>query len=121
MEWHRLCIACIHRIVGPSREKPVSLATLQTVMLKSDSAESPNFIYDPDFDRPDAEAVFAGEEPPELPASPPGEHMADDVTRDHTRRMHYAAYRVRQALTPEEAADWKHRYHLLRDLVVLGN
>lgn len=49
------------------------------------------------------------------------EYMPDDVTRDHARRMHYAAWRLSQAATPREAARWKQAYLDCRDLIVLGN
>lgn len=48
-------------------------------------------------------------------------HMPDDVTRDHARRMHYAAHRMRTARTPAELARWTASYHTLRDRIVLGN
>jgi RNA polymerase sigma factor (sigma-70 family) len=47
--------------------------------------------------------------------------MPDEVTRDHARRMHYAAHRMHAARGPAELARWTAAYHTLRDLIVLGN
>lgn len=49
------------------------------------------------------------------------EFMPDDVTRDHAKRMHYAAHRMHAARTPTELARWTAAYHTLRDRIVLGN
>jgi len=48
-------------------------------------------------------------------------YMPDDVTRDHAKRMHYAAYRMHVARTPADVARWKATYIGLRDRIVLGN
>ena len=48
-------------------------------------------------------------------------YMPDEVTRDHARRMHYAAYRMHHARTRAELARWTTAYHTLRDRIVLGN
>ena len=47
--------------------------------------------------------------------------MPDEVTRDHARRMHYAAHRLRGAKTPAEVRRWRGYYFGLRDRIVLGN
>ena len=36
-------------------------------------------------------------------------HMPDDVTRDHARRMHYAAYRMHRARASAHALVLEHR------------
>jgi len=48
-------------------------------------------------------------------------YMPDDVTRDHARRMHYAAFRMNGARTPTELSRWQGYYLGLRDRIVLGN
>jgi len=48
-------------------------------------------------------------------------YMPDDVTRDHARRMHYAAYRMRTARTSADVERWRGYYIELRDRIVLGN
>jgi RNA polymerase primary sigma factor len=47
--------------------------------------------------------------------------MPDDVTRDCTRRMHYAGWRAARAAHQREAARWRRRYFDCRDRIVLGN
>lgn len=78
----------------------------------------PRFIYHPSFEGPGAEQVY-GAVPAECDQSPG--YMLDDVTRDCTRRMHYAAWRVSQASSRREAARWRRRYFDCRDRIVLGN
>jgi RNA polymerase sigma factor (sigma-70 family) len=48
-------------------------------------------------------------------------HMPDEITRDTSKRMHYAAHRLHHAKTAAEAAKWQKHYFELRDLIVLGN
>ncbi len=48
-------------------------------------------------------------------------YMPDDVTRDHAKRMHYAAYRMHKARTSADLARWQAYYFGLRDRIVLGN
>jgi len=82
-------------------------------------SDAPQFLYHPSFAEPQSLALYG-------PASDSvliyqGEHMPDEVTRETSRRMHYAAYRVQNADDADEAADWKARYYQLRDQVVMGN
>ncbi|MGL4421435.1 MAG: sigma-70 family RNA polymerase sigma factor [Gemmataceae bacterium] len=49
------------------------------------------------------------------------QYMPDEVTRDHARRMHYAAYRMHTAKTRAELLRWQGKYIALRDSIVLGN
>jgi RNA polymerase sigma factor (sigma-70 family) len=83
-------------------------------------ADGPYCVFHPSFEEPGAAEVYAAEEAltgdgTELPFLP------DLQTRDCARRMHYAAYRVRQARRPAEARTWKRKYYALRDRIVLGN
>ena len=48
-------------------------------------------------------------------------YMPDDATRDHARRMHYAAFRMHRASAPREVTRWRGYYLGLRDRIVLGN
>src|SRR5205814_3443242 len=48
-------------------------------------------------------------------------YMPDEVTRDHARRMHYAAHRIHRAAAPAERRRWQTAYIALRDRIVLGN
>lgn len=81
---------------------------------------TPPFVYHPSFEEPDAPARYvwdAAGETDELLER----YMPDDTTRDHARRMHYAAWRLSRAADEEERAEWTRRYHWLRDRIVLGN
>lgn len=83
------------------------------------SADGPYFVFHPSFEEAGAEAQYA-------PAGGDGAdyaagHMPDDVTRDWTRRMHHAAYRVSRARTAKEAARWRQAYYDCRDRIVMGN
>lgn len=48
-------------------------------------------------------------------------YMPDEVTRDHAKRMHYAAFRAATAQTASDRQQWMDSYHRLRDRIVLGN
>jgi RNA polymerase sigma factor (sigma-70 family) len=50
-----------------------------------------------------------------------GGYMPEEVTRDHAKRMHYAAHRLRLARTRDDRAKWQASYVALRDAIVLGN
>jgi RNA polymerase primary sigma factor/RNA polymerase sigma factor len=78
-------------------------------------------IVHPSFEEDNAETAYGEDglawQDLELPLG----HMQDAVTRDRVRRMHYAAYRQRQAHDPAEAEHWRDRYVALRNQVVVGN
>jgi RNA polymerase sigma factor (sigma-70 family) len=81
----------------------------------------PSFISHPTFETRDALRLY---DPAELlndPTDFSDKHMPDEVTRDHARRMHYAAYRMRTARTPSEKLRWQSANQTLRDHIVLGN
>lgn len=48
-------------------------------------------------------------------------HMPDEITRDVSKRMHYAAYRASKARGLADYERWRRRYFVCRDRVVLGN
>ena len=79
----------------------------------------PRFIFHASFEEPGAEEIYGG-----VPADNDDESlgfMPDDVTRDCTKSMHYAAWRACGATTRREAARWRRRYFDCRDRIVLGN
>ena len=85
------------------------------------SADLPGHIHHESFADKTARQDF---DPAELLESLDdfGDHyMPDDVTRDHARRMHYAAYRMHRARTSADLARWQGHYFGLRDRIVLGN
>lgn len=81
----------------------------------------PSYLAHPDFD---TQAGRKALDPAELLANGTdheASHMPDDVTRDHSRRMHYAAHRMHRARTGADLAKWQKVYLTLRDRIVLGN
>lgn len=84
------------------------------------SAQGPFFVHHPSFEELDAEAVYGGM-PADLDESSDQRFLPDAQTRDYSRRMHYAAYRLSLAESPEESLSWKCRYLAWRDRIVLGN
>ncbi|MFO0849215.1 MAG: sigma-70 family RNA polymerase sigma factor [Gemmataceae bacterium] len=84
------------------------------------TAGLPGYVYHPDFAGRGAARAFDPAGLIDRPASY-DRYMPDEVTREHTKRMHYAAYRMHKARTAADVAAWQDRYHRLRDLVVIGN
>ncbi len=80
----------------------------------------PGFVKHPAFARPSAAEKY---DPLPLLAESPftGSFMPDEVSREHSKRMHYAAYRMHQAKTRRELRQWQARYLELRDRIVVGN
>lgn len=78
----------------------------------------PHFIHDASFEEAGAEERYdwSAVETDD----PEQRYMPDEVTRDHARRMHYAAWRLSSA-DETERAEWLRRYLWLRDRIVLGN
>ncbi|VTR99869.1 sigma-70 family RNA polymerase sigma factor [Tuwongella immobilis] len=92
----------------------------ETVRRSNREAGLPSFVYHPDFAHLDAAQHFSHEilnDQNEYESR----YMPDDVTRDHARRMHYAAFRLHQATSPREQNHWQNIYFRLRDRIVLGN
>jgi len=79
----------------------------------------PRFIFDASFEESDAAKTY-GEAPAE-----DGDHstgfMPDEVTRDCSKRMHYAAWRASESTNRREATRWRRLYHEFRNRIVLGN
>ncbi len=80
----------------------------------------PSFIFHPSFHSPTAEREYAPTFEG-IDENYDSRHMPDDVTRDHARRMHYAAHRANEAKNVKEIAFWQRHYYTLRDRIVLGN
>lgn len=80
----------------------------------------PGYVRHPAFARPTAAELFdpavALRDPP-----PAGSYMADDVSRDHAKRMHYAAHRMHTARTRRELRTWQQAHVQLRNRIVVGN
>ena len=72
-------------------------------------------------DKKKAVREFAAKPLLEAAVSYDEKYMPDEVTRDHARRMHYAAHRMHVARTKADLARWQASYLALRDCIVLGN
>jgi RNA polymerase primary sigma factor/RNA polymerase sigma factor len=82
----------------------------------------PYHVVDDSFEEPDAEQIYTM--PAENGKSTDQElsnHMPDEVTRGYARQMHYAAYRMVQAVDAKRRQAWLERYYDCRDRIVLGN
>ncbi len=101
---------------GPPRMplNPVTRRANRTAFL-------PSYIYHPLFADKESRREFDPVEVLEDPTNFDDRYMPDEVTRDHARRMHYAAHRMHAARTPAELSRWQRAYHSLRDQIVLGN
>lgn len=75
---------------------------------------SPYCVHHPSFDEPGADGRY-GSAPQAAAADSP--YMPDEVTRDHARRMHYAAHRWNKG----GDAVWLRRYYALRNAISAGN
>jgi RNA polymerase sigma factor (sigma-70 family) len=93
----------------------------QTVRRPARSPGMPGFLFHPDFVSKSAKGQFDPAPLLDDPTNYDDKYMPDEVTRDHAKRMHYAAYRISTARSPGELARWRGAYHALRDRIVLGN
>ena len=94
--------------------------TLTPNRLKPEGLHRPNYVRHESFEDDDALEKYA---PTDVEDNPEyaEKHMPDEVTRDHAKRMHYAAYRWHHAKSFGELSRWSRAYHELRDRIVMGN
>jgi RNA polymerase primary sigma factor/RNA polymerase sigma factor len=85
------------------------------------STAVPGYVLYRGFTRPTAAAKYDPEELLAAPADYDDRYMPDEVTREHARRMHYAAHRMHTAKSSVDLRRWQGRYLALRDRIVLGN
>jgi RNA polymerase sigma factor (sigma-70 family) len=81
----------------------------------------PGYVRHPSFAAPDAARVYSAAAALDQATDHATRYMPDEVTRDHARRMHYAASRMHAARTAGERRRWYVVYVALRDRIVLGN
>jgi len=91
-----------------------------TVRKSNREAGLPSFVHHPDFDKRNAAAEFNLDILDDCQEYE-SKYMPDDVTRDHARRMHYAAHRTHEAKTSTSQQLWMQNYFKLRDRIVMGN
>lgn len=77
------------------------------------------FVYDPSFEERGAEALYTTVSA--ASRSEETEFMADEVTREVAKAMHYAAWRLSRARTAGEREKWEQLYFRHRDRIVMGN
>ncbi len=85
------------------------------------SDELPGYVWHPSFEAADAARQYDARVALDASGDYETSYMPDDVTRDHARRMHYAAHRTRAAHTAGTRRRWTAAYLALRDRIVLGN
>ena len=97
------------------------MSTAGTIPLREDGVarKQPRFTFHPSFEEPNAEKVYGGT--PAADSDERASFMADEMTRDCTKRMHYAGWRVQGAATRQEATTWQRRYDAFRNRIVLDN
>lgn len=78
--------------------------------------DGPFFVAHESFSQPDAEARYGPLETCDFDET----FMPDEVTRDLSARMHYAAYRMAKA-DDSSRQKWQRAYLMFRDRIVLGN
>jgi RNA polymerase sigma factor (sigma-70 family) len=99
----------------------MSVSTEPTTTRTNRDGALPGYLRHPAFAERTAKQEF---DPAPLTVDPidyDTGYMPDEVTRDHAKRMHYAAHRMPLARTAAELARWTTAYHTLRDRIVLGN
>lgn len=77
-----------------------------------------HFLFHPSFEDGDAERRYGDSA---VADCDPRGFLPDDVTRELSSRMHYAAWRVSEATTRREATGWRKAYIEARNGIVVGN
>jgi RNA polymerase sigma factor (sigma-70 family) len=89
---------------------------VKTVRKSRSHVAGPFYVEHESFTEPDAEARYGYLADSDFDET----FMPDEVTRDHSQRMHYAAYRMAQS-EGRERDRWQSVYLSFRDRIVLGN
>lgn len=85
------------------------------------NGDLPSYVKHCQFNRPAAAGRYDSGELLADPANFDDKYMPDEVTREHAKRMHYAAHRMHTAKTDAQRKPWQDAYLSLRDRIVLGN
>lgn len=99
----------------------MSAVTTPATRRVSRTDELPGYIRHPSFAKPSSADEFDARPALDAAGDFESRYMPDDVTRDHAKRMHYAAHRMHAARTAGERRRWHGVYLSLRDRIVLGN
>lgn len=87
----------------------------------ADGENTVSYIYHEDFGKSGSSKQFDPDEILSRNLNYTQTYMPDDMTRECTKRMHYAAFRFSTAKSAKSARAWKQKYFDLRDRIVLGN
>jgi RNA polymerase sigma factor (sigma-70 family) len=94
-------------------------ATVRARQTKGSATSMPAFVFHPSFAEPGADETY-GQDPVRTEWEV-ASFMTDEVTRECTKRMHYAGWRASNAASSREAIRWRQCYYACRDRIVLGN
>jgi RNA polymerase sigma factor (sigma-70 family) len=81
----------------------------------------PGYIRHVSFSRPNAESKYHPTKLLDVSVDFSNTYMPDEVSREHSQFMHYAAHRMHQSKTRRELNKWQQMYLQLRDRIVIGN
>jgi RNA polymerase sigma factor (sigma-70 family) len=96
----------------------VQQVTTKPTPRQRENADGVYFVIHASFSKSNAVRVYGPEA--EVPAWT-GNHMPDEVTRELSQRMHFAAWRMSRSKDEKSKGFWKAHYLHMRDLVVMGN
>ncbi len=99
---------------------PMSIPTISTQRVCK-THELPAYLHHPNFDKSQSLSDFSPEELLDADTDYETKYMPDEVTREHSKRMHYAAFRAHKSRTRRDRQRWLNAYLGLRDRIVLGN
>jgi RNA polymerase sigma factor (sigma-70 family) len=108
-------------LTSPRRETAMNHLPDPVTRRTGRTAELPGYVYHPGFAEPGADREYGPQPLLASAADYEARHMPDEVTREHARRMHYAAHRIHTARTAAARTRWQAAYYALRDRIVLGN
>ncbi|MBM4097413.1 MAG: sigma-70 family RNA polymerase sigma factor [Planctomycetes bacterium] len=92
--------------------------TTSPTKAEREMADGLYFVVHPSFQMAGAMSLYG---PSAKTSTYTGSYMPDEITRECSRRMHYAAWRLSREKNANKRAMWKQHYLSMRDLVVLGN
>jgi len=118
---NRIRVVTIKRVLTRPHLEEVTLNSTicevaKTARKPRSHVDGPFFVEHESFFEPDAEIRYG----PLANGDFDETFMPDDVTRDHSQRMHYAAYRMAHT-EGKERDRWRRIYLSFRDRIVLGN
>ena len=96
----------------------VQPVTTKPTTRQRENADGVYFVIHASFSKSNAQRIYGPEA--DLPEWS-GSYMPDEVTRECSKRMHYAAWRMSRCKEGSAREFWKNHYLNMRDQVVMGN